>query len=62
MTIDMTFETRQKLFSKEAFEDGKAEGKAMILKALFKDGTITIEKAAEYADMSVDEFKKLIGE
>ena len=26
MTIDMTFETRQKLFTKEAFEDGKAEG------------------------------------
>ena len=68
MTIDMTFETRQKLFTKEAYEDGKAEGKeegkaegkAMLLKAMLKDGTITIEKAAEYADMSVDELKKVI--
>ena len=66
MTIDMTFETRQKLFTKEAFEDGKAEGKAegkaMLLKAQIKDGLITIEKAAEYADMPVDEFKRLIEE
>ncbi|MDO4966657.1 MAG: hypothetical protein Q4E51_08105 [Lachnospiraceae bacterium] len=64
MTIDMTFETRQKLFTKEAYEDGiaegKEEGKAMLLKAMLKDGTITIEKAAEYADMSVDELKKVI--
>ena len=70
MTIDMTFETRQKLFTKEAYEDGKAEGieegkeegKAMLLKAMLKDGTITIEKAAEYAEMPVDEFKRLIEE
>ena len=78
MTIDMTFETRQKLFTKEAFEDGKTEGieegkalgktegkeegKAMLLKAMLKDGTITIEKAAEYAEMPVDEFKRLIEE
>ena len=62
MTIDMTFETRQKLFTKEAYEDGKAEGKAMLLKAQIKDGLITIEKAAEYADMPVDEFKRLIEE
>ena len=38
------------------------EGKAMLLKAMLKDGTITREKAAEYADMPVDEFKRLIEE
>ena len=62
MTIDMTFETRQKLFTKEAYEDGKAEGKAMLLKAQINDGLITIEKAAEYAEMPVDELKRLIEE
>ena len=60
MTIDMTFETRQKLFTKEAYEDGKAEGKAMLLKAMLKDGTITIEKAAE-GEGIVDQGKKLVG-
>ena len=41
---------------------GKAEGKVMLLKAQIKDGLITIEKAAEYAEMPVDEFKRLIEE
>lgn len=54
----------------KAFEDhklsgvkeGLKEGKRTVLIALVNDGDITIEKAAEKMEVSVDEFKKMMNE
>lgn len=62
MTLDMTFEAREKIFRKEEYEDGfaegKAEGKAEAYINLLKEGLITANVAAEKMGCSVEEAKK----
>ena len=45
---------------RDMINKGRNEGKIETLIALVKDGDITVEIAAQKADMSVDEFKKLM--
>ena len=76
MTIDMTFETRQKLFTKEAFEDGKAEGieegkkegkkegeklgKVIALYSLVTDELITLDDAVKRSGLTKKEFMRYV--
>jgi len=60
MTIDMTFEAREKIFRKEEYEEGLAEGKINTLISLVKNKAIDIATAAGYAGMPIEEFKKLL--
>ena len=39
-------------------EEGKAEERISLLSGLVHDGTLSLEKAAEKAGMTVDEFRK----
>ena len=64
MLLDYTWERREELIRAEEYEDGLAEGEKrgmyQMLAKLVKDGTLTIQKAAEEADMSASEFEKNI--
>lgn len=60
MTLDMTFEAREKIIRRDEFAAGKAEGKADILCKLVRENVITIETAAEQIGMSVDDFRKIM--
>ena len=61
MTIDMTFEAREKIFRKEEYEEGilkgKIEGRLLQLIELVKDGLLNVSDAASRAGMTVDEFQ-----
>ena len=63
MTLDMTFEAREKIFRKEEREEGLREGlKAGEMRAyihMYNKGVISAELAAEELGLSVEEFKKL---
>lgn len=67
MTLDMTFEAREKIFRKEEREEGIQEGLREGLKQgearayihMFNKGLISAESAAEELGISVEEFKKL---
>ena len=74
MLLDYTWERREELIRAEEYEDGLAEGEKrgialgekrgiergrfQLLAKLVKDGTLTLQKAAEEADMSISEFEK----
>lgn len=67
MTIDMTFEAREKIFTREAYaegrEDGIKEGYAsmiMSFSSLVTDGILTKEEAARRLNMSLVDFDKAI--
>lgn len=64
MLLDYTWERREELIRAEEYEDGLAEGEKrgmyQMLAKLVKDGTLTLQKAAEEADMSASEFEKNI--
>lgn len=47
MTIDMTFEAREKLFRAEEHEEGREEGVSDVLSRLLSEGIIDREKADE---------------
>lgn len=44
----------------ESRAEGKIEGKIELIVELTKDGILTISNAAQRANMSEDEFKKLL--
>lgn len=68
MTIDMTYEAREKIFTKAAYEDGREEGikegikegKLLIAIDLVKDGVYSVEQGAEKAGISVEEFESVM--
>lgn len=62
MTLDMTFEAREKIIRRDEFAAGKAEGKVDILCKLLRENVITIETAAEQIGMSVEDFRKIMSE
>ena len=45
---------------KQGIEQGREQGRESALVELVNDGTITIEKAAEKAQMTVEEFKAVM--
>ena len=45
---------------KEGFEEGFKEGRLKALVSLVKDGKITVSKASEKAEMTEEEFEKLL--
>ena len=45
---------------KEMIDESKVEGRILTLIELVRDGSLDIEKAAEKANMTIEEFKKLI--
>ena len=51
MTIDMTFETREKLFTKEAYEDGKKNA----YMEMYREGFIPADVAANHMGVPVEE-------
>lgn len=53
MTIDMTFEAREKIFRKEERE----EGKLLAVIDFVKDGLCSVEEGARRVGMSVDAFE-----
>lgn len=58
MTIDMTFEAREKLIKRDAYNDGVQDGRLFAIVDLVNDGTLTEEEGAEKVNMSVGDFKK----
>ena len=55
-------EYKEELHLKNVRTEGRAEGKADVLFSLVSDGDITLERAAEIAEMDFVEFKKLFEE
>ena len=47
---------------REMRKEAKAEGSLMTLIALVKDGDLSLEKAAKRSGMTMEEFKKKMGE
>ena len=43
----------------EGIKEGIKEGTINIVKTMLSDGTLTIEKIAEYSGLSINEIKKL---
>ncbi|MCF0129082.1 MAG: hypothetical protein HUJ70_10940 [Pseudobutyrivibrio sp.] len=70
MVLDYTFERRLEMNRQDAWEEGKAEGKAEgitigkmdVLVQLAKTGKLSVSDAAECAGMDVEEFIKLMEE
>ena len=68
MTIDMTFEAREKIAREEeyndgfsdGFNDGFNDGKLKQLIELVRDGLLKATDAASRAGMTEEEFKKLV--
>jgi len=58
MTIDMTFERREELIRR----DEREEERKNLLTNLVIMGEISVEKAAEYMNMSVEEFLSITSE
>lgn len=44
---------------REGIKEGKRAGKKEVAKKMLEDGTITMEKIAEFVGLSVDEVEKL---
>lgn len=64
MTLDMTFEAREKIFRKEEYEDGfndgRAEGSSEAYIKLVKEGIITASVAAEHIGCTVEEVQQML--
>ena len=56
VTLEMKFDQKYE----QGHEDGMEAGKELLLVTLVKDGTLTIEKAAEYMGVTEEEFEKLM--
>ena len=64
MTLDMTFEAREKMIRRDEFAAGKdkgiVEGRLLEIISLVKDGLLPMDIAANRAGMTVVEFEKVM--
>ena len=62
MTIDMTFEAREKIIRRDEFAAGKAEGRLLAMISCVKDGLLSAEIGAQRVGMTLEEFTKAMSE
>ena len=64
MTLDMTFEAREKMIRRDEFaagkDKGRAEGRLLEIISLVKDGLLPMDIAANRVGMTVVEFEKVM--
>ena len=64
MTLDMTFEAREKMIRRDEFAAGKdkgiVEGRLLEIISLVKDGLLPMDIAANRVGMTVVEFEKVM--